>query len=142
MIPPEVLNRKSLFSLLYKIDQELSDQTRAKGCPFAGVRCTVPITSESLGVALLILKRISRFDSACAVAVQAAGVVFYLHRYGSVDAVSTGHRLCYWSVRFANGNRLSRLSGSSRVTGYGVQQSTAGNSTFVRFFPRASTTDG
>jgi len=37
MVPLKVLNRKSLFSLLYKIDQDLAERTRAKRCPFAGV---------------------------------------------------------------------------------------------------------
>ena len=53
MIPPEVLTRKSLFSLLYKIDQDLSEQTRIKGCPIAGGRFTVRIISASLAAALL-----------------------------------------------------------------------------------------
>ena len=69
MIPLEVLKSQSLFSLLYMIDRDLCERTRAKNCPFAGVHCIAPITSESLAVALLIYKRHLRFDSACAVAV-------------------------------------------------------------------------
>ena len=36
MIPAEILQRKSLFALLYKIDFDLAETTRAKPCPFAG----------------------------------------------------------------------------------------------------------
>jgi len=36
MIPLEVLNSKSLFSLLYKIDQDFAEDTKAKRCPFCG----------------------------------------------------------------------------------------------------------
>ena len=36
MIPPEVLNSKSLFSLLYKLDQDFAEGTKAKRCPFCG----------------------------------------------------------------------------------------------------------
>jgi len=36
MIPAETLHRKSLFSLLYQVDQDLAEQTRAAGCPFCG----------------------------------------------------------------------------------------------------------
>lgn len=36
MIPPEVLNRKSLFSLLYRIDLDLAEQARARRCTFCG----------------------------------------------------------------------------------------------------------
>ena len=57
MILPEVIQRKSLFSLLYEIDESLCEQTRASGCPIAGGRCTVPITSESLGVGPLNFAR-------------------------------------------------------------------------------------
>lgn len=38
MIPPEVLHRQSLFSLLYKIDQDLAERARARRCPFCGGR--------------------------------------------------------------------------------------------------------
>ena len=69
MIPPELLKSKSLFSLLYKIDQDLCERTRARGCPFAGVRCIAPTTSASLAAAPLILKRLLRFALACAAAV-------------------------------------------------------------------------
>jgi hypothetical protein len=69
MIPPEVLNSKSLFSLLYKIDQDFAERTKAKRCPFAGVRCITLITSESLEAAPRIFKRHLKFDSACAAVV-------------------------------------------------------------------------
>jgi hypothetical protein len=75
MIPPQVLTRKSLFSLLYKIDLELLEKTRAKGCPFVGDRFIPQITSESLAVVPPIFARHLKFVSACvAVAGDAAGV--------------------------------------------------------------------
>jgi hypothetical protein len=72
MILPELLQRKSLFSFLYKIDLDLAEQTQAKGCPFVGGRCIAHIISESLEVVLLILMRHLRFVLAYAVAVRAA----------------------------------------------------------------------
>lgn len=54
MIPPEILHRKVLFYLLYKIDLDLAERTRARRCPFAGVLCTVPTTRESLAAGPLI----------------------------------------------------------------------------------------
>jgi hypothetical protein len=35
MIPAEILQRQSLFALLYQIDSDLAEATRAKPCPFA-----------------------------------------------------------------------------------------------------------
>ena len=66
MIPLEVLNRKSLFSLLYKIDLDLAEQARAGNCPIAGVLCIALTTLESLAVGPLILTRLSKFALACA----------------------------------------------------------------------------
>lgn len=57
MIAPELLQRKSLFSLLYLIDLDLAEQSRAKGCPFAGVRCIAPVIGASLGAAPRICPR-------------------------------------------------------------------------------------
>jgi len=94
MIPLKVLTRKSLFSLLYKIDLDLAEQTRTRGCPFVGGRCTVRITSENLGVAPLILMRLLRLASACAVAGRVAGVGCCHHRCVSGAAGFTGHRSC------------------------------------------------
>lgn len=36
MIPLKILTDKSLFTLLYKIDQKLAEQTRSRGCPYCG----------------------------------------------------------------------------------------------------------
>lgn len=36
MIPLEVLKYKPLFALLYKIDLDVAEQTRAQHCPIAG----------------------------------------------------------------------------------------------------------
>ena len=141
MIPPEILNRKSLFSLLYKIDQDLAEQTRVRGCPSAGGHCIAPITGESLGVGPLILRRLLKFALACAAAVRVAGAVCCRHRCVFGVAGFTG-RLCYcWSVPFdREPARSSPWSGSRRFAGYGVQQSTDGNATSVIFLPRAAAT--
>ena len=92
MIPPEILNSKSLFSLLYKIDQDLAERTRVKGCPFAGVRCIAPITRENLEVGPEILKRFLRFALAFAAAVRAVGAVFCRHRFVFGIGEFTGRR--------------------------------------------------
>ena len=141
MIPPEVLNCKSLFSLLYKIDQDLFERTKAKGCPSAGVRCTAPITYESLEVGPLILKRFLKFALACAVVVQVAGVVYCRHRCVFGAAGFTGRLCCCWSVPFVKGEiPLLPWNISRRFAGYGVQPSSAGNATFETFLPRVSNT--
>jgi hypothetical protein len=106
MIPPEILQSKSLFSLLYKIDQDLAERTRARHCPFAGVRCIAPIISESHEVGPLILPRLLRFVSACAVADRTAGAVCCRHRLGSGAAGFTGHPWCFWSPLFAKAKIL------------------------------------
>jgi hypothetical protein len=62
MIAPELLQRKSLFSLLHQIDLDLAEQTRAKGCPFAGGRCIVPVIGASLGAVLRICPRPASVD--------------------------------------------------------------------------------
>ncbi len=79
MIPPEVLIRKSLYSLFYEIDLDLAEQTRASRCPFAGVRCTAPTTHENLGVDLLILLRLLKPVLVCAVVVPVAGAASCPH---------------------------------------------------------------
>ena len=81
MIPPEILNRKSLFSLLHKIDFEIAEQARARGCPIVGGRCIMPTTRESQGAVLLIWMRHLRSAIAYVAAVKAAGVVFSHHRF-------------------------------------------------------------
>lgn len=141
MIPPKVLIRNSLYSLLYEIDLDLAEQTRVKRCPFAGVRCTAPTTHENLGVDLLILPRPLKFVLVCAVAVKVADAVCCHHLcvFGSVG--STGHLCCCWSAPFAKGKSLLLpWSGSRRFAGYGVQPSSDGNTTFGTFLPKASNT--
>ena len=141
MIPTEFLQRKSLFSLLFNIDLELAEQTRAKRCPFAGVHCTAPIISENLGADLLILLRVLKSALVCAVAVRAAGDVCCLHLYVFGGAGFTGRLCCYWSVLFAKGKNLLLLwSGSRRFAGYGVLLSSVGNATFKTFLLKASDT--
>ena len=141
MIPLEVLKSQSLFSLLYMIDRELCERTRAKNCPFAGVHCIAPITSESLGVGPRIYKRHLKFDSACAVAVPDAVAVFSRPRFGFGIAGFTGRRCCCWSAPFAR-DRNPRLpwSVSRDFAKYGGQPSNAGNITFENFLFRAFVT--
>ena len=139
MLPPEVLTRKSLFSLLYQIDQDLSERTRAKGCPFAGVRCIAPITSESLEVGPRILRRLLSFALACAAAAQAAGAVCCRHRFGFGIGGFTGRRYCCWSAPCAKNKTLpSPWSGSRGFAAYGVQRSNAGNATLKSFLSKPS----
>lgn len=143
MIPPEVLTRKSLFSHLYKIDQSLCEHTRSQGCPFAGVRCIAPITSASLGAALLNLKRLLSFALACAAVVLDAGGVCCRHLCDSGVAGFTGHRCCFWSVPFVRySTRPSPWSNLRHVSAYGVQQSIVGDATFATFLQRALATGG
>jgi hypothetical protein len=73
MILPQVLQRKSLFDLLYKIDLDLAEQARARKCPFAGACCIAPTTCESLGVGPLTFARLLKFVLACVAAKKAAG---------------------------------------------------------------------
>ncbi len=141
MIPTEFLQRKSLFSLLFKIDQELAEQTRAKRCPFAGGRCTAPIISENLGADLLILLRVLKSALVCAVAVRVADAVCCPHLCVFGGAGSTGHLCCCWSVLFVKGKSLLLLwSGSRRFAGYGALPSNVGNATLETFLPKASAT--
>ncbi len=73
MIPPEILNRKSLFSILHNIDFEMTEQVRIQGCPIVGGRCIPPTIRESQKAVLLIFLRHLRFAIVCAAAVKAAG---------------------------------------------------------------------
>jgi hypothetical protein len=140
MILPEVIQRKSLFSLLYEIDQDLCEQTRARGCPIAGVRCIAPTTSESLGVGPLIFARRMRFASACAVVHLVAGAGYCRHRFDSGSAGFTLRRWCCWSAPFGRDKiRTLPLSGSRGFAGYGAPRSNAGCGTLKSFSPTAST---
>lgn len=141
MIPLEVLNRKSLFSLLYKIDLDLAEQARAGNCPIAGVLCIAPITLESLEVGPLILKRLLTFALACAAVgrVVAGGCCRLQCVFGA--AVSIGRRCCCWSARCARGKTPPLLcSGSRRFAGCGDQLSTDGEATLEIFLPKAAVT--
>jgi hypothetical protein len=141
MIPLEVLKSQSLFSLLYMIDHDLCEHTRAKNCPFAGVHCIAPTTNESLDVGPRIFKRRLSFDSAFAAAVRVAVDVCCRLRFGFGIAGFTG-RLCYcWSAPFARDKNPQLLWSVSRLfAGYGVQLSSAGNTTFENFLFRTSAT--
>jgi len=142
MIPADVLKRKSLFSLLYQIDKDLTERTRAKGCPFAGVGCIVPIISESLGAGLLILMRLSRSVSVYVAATPDAGAVYCRHRFGSGVAGYIGRQWFYWSRPFARVRiRPSRLNVSRGCAGSGDRQSNGGNAIFEIFFPKVSAFD-
>ncbi|MDF1581555.1 MAG: hypothetical protein P1P74_12395 [Desulfuromonadales bacterium] len=57
MIDHTILQRKSLFALLHKIDVDLADRTRIKGCPSAGDRCIERLTGANLGVVPRIFQK-------------------------------------------------------------------------------------
>lgn len=138
MIPPDILHRKSLFTLLHKIDLELVEQTKARRCPFAGGRCIMPTIHESLGAALLIWMRYLRSVTACAAAKKVAGAVFSRHRFDFGTAGCTGHQLCLSSPPFAKDAIQTIPWSSSRIfAGYGVPPSTVGSTTSEHFFPGA-----
>jgi hypothetical protein len=61
MIPPEILQRKSLFALLYKLDMDLAESFRVKRCPTAGVHYIAPAMSASLVVGPRIWTRLMGF---------------------------------------------------------------------------------
>jgi hypothetical protein len=141
MIPPDTLYRKSLFSRLYKIDKELCEQARARGCPIAGGRFITPTTSESLEVGPLIFARLLRFASACAAVHLDAGAGYCRRRFGSGSAGSTGHRWSCWSVPFGRDKiRTLPWSGLRAFAECGVPRSSAGCVTLKSFSPTASTT--
>ena len=135
MIPLEVLKSQSIFSLLYLIDRELCERTRAKNCPFAEVHYIALITSESLGVGPRIYKRHLKFDSACAVAVPDAVVVFPHLRFDFGIAGFTGRRCCCWSALFARDKNPRLLWRVSRhFAAYGVQTVKRWQHYFREFF--------
>ena len=139
MIPLEILNSKSLFSLLHKIDLQLAEQSRVRHCPFAGGRCITPTMRESLGAVLLIWMRHLRFVIAFAAAVKVADGACCRHRFDFGNAVFTGRLFCLSSPPFAKDAIRSIPWNSLRVfAGFGAQPSTVGNTTFENFFPRAS----
>ena len=141
MIPPDILNRKSLYSLLYKIDFEIAEQTRVRRCPIAGGRCTMPTILESLGAALLIFMRHMRFALACVVVEKVAGAVFCHPRFGFGSAGCTGRRCCSLPPPFAKEEaRTIPWRSSNLFSVYGVPPSTAGYIIFGSFSPRASVT--
>ena len=139
MIPLEILNRKSLFSLLRKIDLDRAEQTRVRRCPFAGGRCILPTMRGSLEAALLILMRHLRFVIAYAAAVKVAGDVSSRHRFDFGSAVFTGRLFCLSSPPFAkDAIRTIPWNSSEAFVGYGGPPSTVGSTTFENFSPRAS----
>ena len=138
MIPLEILNSKSLFSLLHKIDLQLAEQSRVRRCPFAGGRCIMPTMRGSLEAALLILMRHLRFVIACAAAVKGAGVVCNRHRFDFGSVGYTGRLFYSSSLPFDKDAIQSIPWNSSRAfAGYGVRPSTAGSTTFEPFSPTA-----
>jgi hypothetical protein len=140
MIPPDILNDKSLFSLLYKIDQDLAERTRVQGCPSAGVHCTAPTTCVSLEVGPGIWKRHLRLVSVCAAGTTAAVAGFCHHRFGSGAAGSTGLPCYCWLAPFGKATRFTPLSDSRRFAGCGDLPSTVGRNTSGISLPRASAT--
>jgi len=140
MISPDVLDHKPLFSLLYKIDQDLAERTRAQGCPSAGVHCTTPTTRESLEVDLRIWKRHLRFASVCAAVGRVAVAGSCHHRFGSGTAGFTGLPWYCWLVLCAKGTRFTPLNDSRGFAGYGDPPSTVGRNTSGISLPKASVT--
>jgi hypothetical protein len=141
MIPPEILHRKSLFSRLHKIDQDLAEQTRARRCPFAGGRCITPTTHESLEAVPLVFQRLLSFGLACAAAVKVAGVVSCRHLFGFGSGGFTGRLSCLSSPPFAKEEiRTIPWSNSKAFSVYGGPPSTVGSITFVNCFPKPSAT--
>lgn len=141
MIPPEILNRNSLFSLLHKIDFEMAEQVRSQRCPTAEGRCTTPIIRESLGAVLLIWMRYLKFAIACAAAVTVAAAVSFPHQYGFGSAGYTGRRCCL-SLPPSDKAEIRTVpwNNSKAFSGRGVPPSIAGNIIFKNCFPRASNT--
>ena len=138
MIPLKILNRKSLFSLLHKIDLDLAEQTRVRRCPFAGGRCIMRTIGESLAAVLLMCMRHLRFVIACAAAVKAAAAVFCHQRSDSGSAGYTGRLFSSSSLPFDKDAIQSIPWNSSRAfVGYGVRPSIVGSTTFEPFFPTA-----
>ena len=139
MIPPDILNHQSLFSLLYQIDQDLADRTIAQGCPFAGVGFIAPIISESLGAGLLILLRLSRFVSVYVAAAPDVVVGYCRHRCGFGAVGFIGRRFFCWSPRFARAKIPPSLwSGLKGYAVYGDPRSSAGSVIFKSFSSTAS----
>ncbi len=138
MIPLKILKRKSLFSLLHKIDLDLAERTRVRRCPFVGDHCIMRTIGESLAVVLLIWMRHLRFVIACAATVKAAVAVFCHHRSDSGSAGYTGRLFYSSSLPFGkDANRIIPWNSSRVFVGYGVRPSTAGSTTFKSFFPTA-----
>jgi len=96
MIPAEILQRKSLFTLLYQIDSDLAEAIRAKPCPFAEGLCITPATSVSLGEAPAIFLRLTRCDSVFAAAGPVVDAGCYQLRCASGAGGFTGHPCCGW----------------------------------------------
>lgn len=141
MIQLEILQRKSLFSLLYKLDQDLAEQTKARRCPFAGVLYIAPTTCESLAVGPLTYVRLLRCALACAAAVRVAGAVHCRPRCGFGAARFTGRRWCCWLPPCARGNiRWSPCSGLRPCAGYGALRLNAGSAILGTFFLKAPAT--
>lgn len=140
MIPPEVLKHKSLFSLLYRIDQDLAERTRAQRCPSAGVHCTAPTICESLEVGPGIWKRHLRFASVYAAVSRVAAAGCCHRRFASGAAESTGLPCCCWLALFGKAIRFTPLSDSRPFAGCGDPPLTVGRNTSGISLPRASAT--
>ena len=61
MLSPDILQRKSLFFLLHRIDIDLAEGVRSSPCPTVGGLCIMADTRVSLGEAPQILTRLFRF---------------------------------------------------------------------------------
>jgi len=141
MIPLDVLKFNSLFSLLYKIDLQFAEQTKAKHCPFAGGHCIMPTTRESLEVALLICQRFLRCDSVCAALFHHVVAESCHLRSDFGNERYIGRPFCSLLPPFAREEtRMPLLSNSIDFAAYGAPLSSAGKNISGIFFPKASTT--
>jgi len=62
MLTPEILQSKSLFILLHRIDVDLAEGVRQQKCPFAGALCIMHPIRASLAEVPGILMRFVRSD--------------------------------------------------------------------------------
>ena len=143
MIPPEILNRKSLFSLLHKIDFEIAEQARARGCPIVGgplhyanyprkPRGGPPDLDEAFEI---------RYSLCCGREGCRRRVLPPSVRFLAAPGI-LGRRSFLSPPPFGKDEiRTSPWNSSKAFSVYGVPPSTDGNIIFESSFPRALLTD-
>ncbi len=139
MIPLEVLKCQSLFSLLYKIDKDLAEQSRSLGCPGVGDHCIMPITGVSLEGVLLNCKRLLKTVSVCAADVMAVANVFYRNLSDFGIARCIGHLSYFWLQPFVR--KIVRRPPWKSSRGFatsGGPPLTGGGTIFLKYFLTAN----